>query len=446
MKTTLFVLKRALLVVLTGAALHACSSKKEPAGPPANPADPELLHQSVKRLTDVIVYDIFTPPVASRIYAYSTLAAYEAGRFDDKNAASITARLNGFAPMPQPAAGQAYSYPVAGLKAFLTVAQRLTFSKDTIKKFEEALVARLKPGLDEATLQRSLELGEKVALVVLERASKDLYKETRGMERYTVTEQAGYWQPTTPDYADAVEPHWGKMKALALDSAAQCTTEGPIAFSLDKGSPYWKEVREVYEIGKALTDEQKAIARFWDDNALVSHHTGHATFDTKKMTPGGHWIAIAAQVARAKNVGWVPAARAYALTATALYDGFIACWDEKYHVQTLRPITVINDKIDPRWESFLQTPPFPEYPSGHSVISAAAAEVLTHLYGDSLTFTDRSELEYGMGERSFSSFRKAATEAGLSRVYGGIHYRSSCDRAAAQGRRVGQVVLARVEK
>lgn len=436
-------MKKSIALLAVFGLVWACAPK-EPTGPPARPVDPELLHQSVKRLTDVIVYDIFTPPVASRIYAYSTLAAYEAGRFEDKNAASVTAKLNGFGPLPQPAAGQAYSYPVAGLKAFLTVAHRLTFSKDTVKKFEERLVARLKPSLDEATLQRSLEFGEKVALAVLERASRDRYKETRGMERYSVTEQAGHWQPTTPDYMDAVEPHWGKMKTLALDSAAQCTTEGPVAFSLEKSSPYWREVLEVYEIGRTLTEEQKAIARFWDDNALVSHHTGHATFDTKKMTPGGHWIAIAAQVARARNAAWVPAARAYALTATALYDGFISCWEEKYHTQTLRPITVINNKIDPRWESFLQTPPFPEYPSGHSVISAAAAEVLTSLYGDGVAFTDKSELEYGMGERSFPSFRKAAQEAGLSRVYGGIHYRSSCDRAAAQGRRVGAAVLAKV--
>ncbi len=422
----------------------ACESRKAPPIPPARPDDPELLHQTVKRLTDVIVYDIFTPPVASRIYAYASLAAYEAGRFDEKNATSIVAKLNGFAPMPQPVSGQTYAYPVAGLKAFLTVAHRLTFSKDTLKRFEARLIERLKGSLDEATLQRSLDFGEKTALAVLERASKDRYKETRGMERYSVTQQTGFWQPTSPDYMDAVEPHWGKMQPLALDSSAQCPAPAPIAFNTALTSPYWKEVREVYETGRTLTEEQKAIARFWDDNALVSHHTGHATFDTKKMTPGGHWIAIAAQASRQAEAGWVPSARAYALTATALFDGFIACWDEKYRRQTLRPVTVINEKLDPRWESFLQTPPFPEYPSGHSVISAAAAEVLSHQFGDARAFTDKSELEYGMGERRFASFRAAAEEACISRLYGGIHYRSSCFRAATQGKRVGERVLAKV--
>ncbi|MBC7892615.1 MAG: vanadium-dependent haloperoxidase [Sphingobacteriaceae bacterium] len=438
-------MKNWLLVLLLSLLLASCESRREPSAPPPRPDDPQLLHQTVKRLTDVIVYDIFTPPVASRIYAYASLAAYEAGRFDEKNAASIVKKLNGFGPMPQPVTGQTYAYPVAGLKAFLTVAHRLTFSKDTLKQFEGRLIERLKGGLDKATLQRSLDFGEKMALAILERASKDRYKETRGMERYNVSQQTGFWQPTSPDYMDAVEPHWGKMQPLALDSSAQCPAEAPIAFGTAPTSPYWKEVREVYEIGNALTDEQKAIARFWDDNALVSHHTGHATFDTKKMTPGGHWISIAAQASRQAKAGWVPSARAYALTATALFDGFIACWDEKYRRQTLRPVTLINEKLDPRWESFLQTPPFPEYPSGHSVISAAAAEVLTNLYGAAYAFTDKSELEYGMGERRFSSFRAAAEEACISRLYGGIHYRSSCFRAATQGKRVGERVLGKVE-
>ncbi len=439
-------MKRLLALALLALGVWGCNPKKEPTAPPANPTDPELLHQAVKRLTDVIVYDIFTPPVASRIYAYSSLAAYEAGRFSGKNAAPLTAKLNGFAPMPQPAPGQPYSYPVAGLKAFLTVAQRLTFSKDTLKNFEKTLIERLRPNVEEATLNRSLDFGEKVALVVLERASRDNYKETRGMERYSVTQQTGFWQPTTPDYTDAVEPHWGKMQPLALASANECQPERPVAFSLEKNSPYWKEVLDVYETGKALTDEQKAIARFWDDNALVSHHTGHATFDTKKMTPGGHWMAIATQAARRANADWVKTARTYALTAAALFDGFISCWDEKYRTQSIRPISIITDKLDPRWEPLLQTPPFPEYPSGHSVISAAAAEVLTHLYGDNVPVSDKSELEYGMGERDFKSFREAAREAGISRLYGGIHYRSSCVRAAAEGRRVGEKVLARVGK
>ncbi|MCY7349983.1 MAG: vanadium-dependent haloperoxidase [Cytophagaceae bacterium] len=437
-------MNKILLLTMFALSLWSCAPK-QPEVPPAQPSDPALLHQSVRRLTDVIVYDIFSPPVASRIYAYASLAAYEVGRFEQKNTTSLTANLRDFGPMPQPEPGQSYAFPVAGLKAFLTVAQRLTFSKDTLRAFEAHLIQRLSTTVDEPTLTRSLEYGEKVAMKILERASKDNYKETRGFERYNVQQNKGFWQPTTPDYADAIEPHWGKMKPLALDSAAACKPRPPIAFSTNPGSPYWKEVLEVYAVGKALTDEQKAIARFWDDNALVSHHTGHLSFDTKKMTPGGHWIAIARQAAQQTNADWEKSARTYALTAIALYDGFISCWDEKYRSQTSRPISVIHDLLDPRWESFLQTPPFPEYPSGHSVISAAAAEVLTNLYGNNYGFTDKSELEYGMGERSFKSFRDAAQEACVSRLYGGIHYRSSCFQAAEQGMQVGERVLKRME-
>lgn len=436
-------MNKVVFLTLFALSLGSCGPK-QPELLPVQPNDPALLHQSVRRLTDVIVYDIFTPPVASRIYAYCSLAAYEAGRFEKKNTTSLTDRLQDFSPMPRPQPGQSYAYPVAGLKAFLFVAQRLTFSKDSLKALEETLIQRLKATVDSPTLTRSLDFGEKVALKILERASKDNYKETRGFERYGVRQNTGFWQPTTPDYADAIEPHWGKMNPLALDSSAQCKPLPPVAFNADKQSPYWKEVVEVYETGKALTDGQKAIARFWDDNALVSHHTGHLTFDTKKMTPGGHWMAIARQAAQSTHADWEQSARTYALTAVALYDGFIACWDEKYRSQTARPISVIHELLDPRWESFLQTPPFPEYPSGHAVISAAAAEVLTKLYGDTFAFSDKSELEYGMGERRFNSFREAAREACVSRLYGGIHYRSSCFQAADQGKQVGMQVLNRV--
>ncbi|MBC7921138.1 MAG: vanadium-dependent haloperoxidase, partial [Ferruginibacter sp.] len=137
-------------------------------------------------------------------------------------------------------------------------------------------------------------------------------------------------------------------------------------------------------------------------------------------------------------------AQTYALTAAALFDGFISCWEEKYRSQTVRPITVINEHLDDRWESFLQTPPFPEYTSGHGVISASAATVLTHLYGSPFAFTDSSELEYGMGQRSFGSFEAAADEAAISRLYGGIHYHNTCLKGADQGRQVGRNVLRRV--
>ncbi|MBC7920129.1 MAG: phosphoesterase, partial [Ferruginibacter sp.] len=308
----------------------SCQSPKQVDTAGFQPNDPALLQRSVKKLTDVIVYDIFSPPVASRIYAYTSLAAYEAIRFDQpRQYASVTARLNGFDSVPQPQKGKPYSFPLAGLKAFMTVAQKITFSVDTLKTFEKGWLEKYAAVLDQDTYDRSVAFGEAVGKTVLARAARDNYKQTRGFARYSTVPEEGKWQPTQPDYADAIEPYWHAIQPLAMDSARQCEAPLPIAFSLKKSSPYYQELTRVYEIGKNMTDEQKEIARFWDDNAFVSHHTGHATFATKKMTPGGHWMAIATLAARQTKADLPKTAQTYALTAAALFDGFISCWEEK---------------------------------------------------------------------------------------------------------------------
>ncbi|QHT68360.1 vanadium-dependent haloperoxidase [Rhodocytophaga rosea] len=436
-----------LILSLLICSLWACQSQKEESRATAvlfKKNDPALLQNSVKKLTDVIVYDIFTPPVASRIYAYTSLAAYEAIRLNKpEQYPSLTANMNGFDPMPQPDKGKNYDFTLAGIKAFMTVGQKITFSVDTLKKFEAGLLEQYAAVLDADTYKRSLELGEAIGKAVLARGTKDNYKETRGFARYTVVKGEDKWQPTAPDYADAIEPYWHTILPLALDSARQCIPPPPTTYSIDKKSDFYKEFMEVYETGKNLTEEQIEIARFWDDNPFVSHHTGHATFATKKMTPGGHWMAIATLTSRQAKADVEKTAQTYALTATSLFDGFISCWEEKFRSQFVRPVTVINQQVDETWESFLQTPPFPEYTSGHSVISASAATVLTNLYGDNFAYHDTTELEYGMGQRSFNSFMEAAHEAALSRLYGGIHYRNTNRKGTEQGIKVGNIVLSK---
>jgi hypothetical protein len=203
-------------------------------------------------------------------------------------------------------------------------------------------------------------------------------------------------------------------------------------------------VREVYETGKHLTPEQKAIAAFWDCNPYVMHVQGHSMFATKKITPGGHWMGIAGIAAHKANADIVKSAETYARMSIALADGFISSWDEKYRTNVIRPETVINTYVDEAWLPLLQTPPFPEYTSGHSVISNAAAEVLTDQFGDGFSFKDTSEVDYGLPPRTFASFRKAAEEAAISRLYGGIHYRQAIEQGSIEGRKVGQLVVQRV--
>jgi len=422
--------------------LSGCSQKKA-----SMFVDTEILHQNEDQLTQVIIYDVFTPPVASRIYVYSSLASYEAIRFSKEGTASIAEKLKGFGTMPQPEKGKKYNYTLAATKAFFTVVRNVrVFSVDSLKRYEESVYNSFKDNLDDSTYERSVAFGDTVAKKILARAKTDGYAKSRGKPKYLGSNDPGKWRPTPPDYLDGVEWCWNTMKAMALDTCTQFMPPLPPKYSTDSNSTFMKLVNEVHVIGKNLTDEQKTIARYWDDNPFVIEHSGHMMFGTKKITPGGHWMGIAAIAAKQAKADPVKTAETYALTALALYDAFIVCWDEKYRSSVIRPVTVINDLVDKNWLPFLQTPPFPEYTSGHSTITASAATVLTALYGDKFSFQDTSDLRYIGMQRHFNSFLEAAAEASISRVYGGIHYRNSVDEGAAQGKKVGGLIIQKILK
>ena len=413
----------------------SCKEKKRKLSIDTN----NLQQQCVHRLTDVIVYDIFTPPVASRIYAYCNLAFYEALRFKNDSSISITTQLKGFDKIPIPEKNKQYNFTLAAVKSFFKTARALTFSKDTLAVTETKLLTEFEAATDEEVYKNSIALGDTIASIILKRAAADNYKKTRGMPRYSVFKEPGKWQQTPPDYVDAVEPNWQLITPLLPDSAAQFKPAPPPPYDLNKNSQYYKELMEVYSINKQLTLSQDTIAHYWDDNPFVTEHKGHLMFATKKTTPGGHWMGIIAILCTQTKADDITTAKVYALTAASIFDGFICCWDEKYRSRMVRPVTVIRENIEPVWSSFLQTPPFPEYTSGHSVITAAAASVLTHLLGENISFHDTTELEYLGLQRSFNSIQQAADEAGISRLYGGIHYRSAIEEGKKQGQQVGKL-------
>ncbi len=402
--------------------------------------DQKIIYKNVNQLTDVIIYDVFSPPVSSRIYSYTALAFYEAVRFNKPGYYSITQRLHGFPQMPLPEKGKNYNYLLAATKAFFTVAEKITFSKDTLINYETNVYNNFHAVLDTGTYNRSMAFGESVGNRILERTKVDKYKETRGMAKFLGSNEAGKWRPTPPDYRDAAEPNWSMVMPLAVDSASQISCPRPPEYDTTKNSTFFKNVTEVYTINKTLTDSQKTIATYWDDNPFVTEHSGHLMFGNKKVTPVGHWIGITTLACQMKNIDAVEAAKTYALTTVAMYDVIITCWKEKFRSQVIRPITVINENIDRYWQPFLQTPPFPEHSSGHSGISAAAATILTKRFGDNFAFLDTTEKPYIGMVRNFKSFYQASQEASISRVYGGIHYRSGINAGAIQGRDIGEYV------
>lgn len=434
---------RLVLALLGVPLLHGCGQHRAGANADASTAD--FLHRAVAQLTDVIVYDIFSPPQASRAYAYASIAAYEALRPAYPSYRTLAGQLNGLTSVPAARPDSQYDFPLASVHAFMTVGKALTFSQQRMDSLRSAINEQIRrTGVPASVYQRSVAYGDLVAKHILAWAGEDNYLQTRGMPKYTVLPDAGRWKPTPPAYMDAVEPNWAKLRPFVMDSAGQFAPAPPFPFDTAPASPFFREVREVYEVGKNLTQEQRAIAAFWDCNPYVMNVRGHAMFATKKITPGGHWMGIVGIAARKAGADIMHSAEAYARTAIALADGFLSVWDEKYRTNLVRPETVINSYLDEGWEPLLQTPPFPEYTSGHSGISTAAAVVLTDQFGDDFAFEDDTELEYGLPSRSFSSFEQAAAEAAVSRLYGGIHYRRAIEQGVIQGRRVGEHVVRRV--
>ena len=347
--------------------------------------------------------------------------------------------------MPEPDANKKYDFDLAASVAFFKVARNVkVFSVDSLTNYENSVHENFKQHLDEATYKASVAFGDTIASVVLKRAKTDGYAASRGKSKFLGSNEPGKWRPTPPDYLDGVEWCWNTMKTMVLDSASQFKPSLPPAYNATPGSTFHTMVKEVYDINKNLTDEQKLIAKYWDDNPFVIEHSGHMTFGNKKITPGGHWMGIAAQIIKQEKADHVKAAQTFALTSIALYDGFISCWDEKYRSNYVRPVTVIKDMIDKDWMPFLQTPPFPEYTSGHSTITASAATVLTKLYRDNLAFEDSSDYQYIGLKRKFTSLSAAAEECSMSRVYGGIHYVTSVNTGAAMGKQVGGLVVKKI--
>ena len=407
-------------------------------------AKSEYIHRSMKKLTDVIVHDIISPPVASRDYAYPSIAAYEALQNGYEDYQSLAGQLNGLPALPTPDAGKEYSFPLASIHAFLTTGKEFIFSAYEIEDFQQEFYAEIDSvvNMPKDVYDRSIAYGEAVAAQIIAWSKKDNYAEIRSSPQYDIPfDDPQKWQPTPPDFMNGIEPHWNQMRPMVIKSASMFTPPPPTKYSTNKSSQFYKETLEVYEAVAKGTEEQKEIAKFWDCNPFVSHHAGHAMYATKKISPGGHWIGITKIATEKTNSNMMQTVEAYTMVSISLYDAFISCWDEKYRSKLVRPETVINAHIDKNWQPLLQTPPFPEHTSGHSVISAASALTLTKLYGDNFAYTDDTEVEYGLKARSFTSFIQASEEAAVSRLYGGIHYRPAIDFGVEQGRKVGAYVL-----
>lgn len=396
-----------------------------------------------RKLTDIIIADVFSPPVCSRIYAYCNIAAYQALVPSNPEYNSFAERLNGLKNTPRPVDMIDSSYfSISSVIAFTTVAQKLVFNADGMKELENEYLEELNNlSLNESSKENAIRYGRDVGQHIISWAMKDGYVERNANPGYLVTVDPGNWQPTPPDYLDAVEPNWGTLRPFTMNSSSLFRPLLSFKFDTVTSADYYKEAMIVYNAVNKLTSKDTLIARYWDCNPNISFTSGHITYFQHQISPGGHWIFIAASVAEKEKLDMIKTAEVLSEVSIALADAFISCWEAKYVYKTVRPETYINRYIDKDWKPLIQTPPFPEYPSGHSTISASAAAVLTSLFGGNYAFTDSAEVAFGKPSRHFSSFAEAAREASISRLYGGIHFLKTLDESASTGKCIGEYVV-----
>ncbi|MBN1661353.1 MAG: vanadium-dependent haloperoxidase [Anaerolineae bacterium] len=429
-----------MVLFLVVGLLTAC----QPAAAPSRPASdyPAAVAISWFELQLELIQDTpgFTPPVASRALGYAGLTLYETVVEGMPGYKSQGQHLVGVTSLPRTETGRSYHWAAAANSALATIVRSLypTASPDNlaaIDALEHEFATQYKPEAGQAVFDRSSAHGRAVAEAIFEWSKTDGGHE--GYARNFPEDLApdsgpGLWVPTPPDFQAALQPYWGHNRPFVI-SGQECAPPPPPEYSKDPSSQFYADGMEVYTTVKNLTPEQTAIALFWADDP------------GKTFTPPGHALAIATQVLRAEQAALSLAAETYAKVGMAVADAFIGCWSAKYTYNLVRPITYIQSVIDPAWNlpdvtDPVVTPPFPEYPSGHSVQIGAAATVMTALFGDPYHFTDNSHAEHGLPARTFDSFFAAADQAALSRLYGGIHYRPAIELGLVQGRCIGEKI------
>jgi hypothetical protein len=407
----------------------------------------KIFSENLFHITEVMVTDVASPPAAARFYSYTTLAAHLAwdqafGKASDENLLTKTNIV------PFEFIGKAennISPEFVSVYAMLETGKKIMPSGKLLESKQIELVGKYTKSkwISKKDIEANISFAEKVAEQVLEIAKNDGYRQLSAMTRYSPKKNEGHWYPTPPAYMGAVEPEWRTIKTFFLRELKPYKPLPPAKFDLTEGSPFNKQMNEVFEVTSSLTEEQELIANFWDCNPFKVSFSGHMAIGLKKISPGGHWIGITGIAAEKAKLSWGETIYIHTLVALGLHDAFVSCWEEKYESDRIRPESAIQKYLNPAWRPLLQTPPFPEYTSGHSVISKTSAVILTNYFGENFDFIDTSEVYFGLPVRPFQSFYQAADEAAISRLYGGIHFRDAIEEGVKQGDKIGKYILER---
>ena len=399
----------------------------------------------ITQMTEIMVHDITNPPLASRFFSYACLSGYEIVSQNDSTSKSMYGIINDYPSIPKPDSIGVYSYQLASLLAILETAKKMQPSGKLLNDYQERFLDSCKrEGFDEAVIEGSQKYANIISKQVLAYAKTDGYNKISNLSRYTPIVSDGNWYPTPPGFMAAVEPYFHTIRSFTLDSSSRFKPDPPIAYSSDKNSEFYKLTEAVYRESSSLEPEHRVIAAFWDCNPFAMQEEGHLQYGFKKISPGAHWLGITGIACADGKKNFNKSMEIMTVVSMGLMDAFICCWDEKFRSDRVRPETAIRRLIDPSWQPLLQTPPFPEYLSGHSSVSSTTATLLTHYFGPNFSYTDSVEVSYGLPARKFSSFNQAASEAAVSRFYGGIHFMDAIDNGMIQGAKLGEWIIVKL--
>ncbi|ASU33534.1 vanadium-dependent haloperoxidase [Mucilaginibacter xinganensis] len=430
-----------IILLFAGTILHSSCSKKK---------QPELtsldITKVINKVTLGMVHDVTNPPLAARFFVYTCLAGYEVVSENDKSVKGMHGVLNEYPDIKKPAFANGYDYRLSALVAMMETAGKMQPTGSSMIKYEQELLDSCRRiGFSDEVIDSSKHYGQAISKQILAYAKKDKYNRISNYKRFSPAGADSTWDPTPPAYMAPVEPYFNTVRPLTIKSSTQFLPGPPIPFSTDKNSAFYKFLIMNYKAsGNALTMEQKTIANFWDCNPFALQDNGHMLIGLKKISPGAHWMGITGIACAQAKANFSKAMEVHTVVAAGLLDAFISCWEDKYRTNRIRPETAIRRYIDINWKPLLQTPPFPEYISGHSIVSATSAVILTHYFGDNFQYTDNVEVGYGVPARHFSSFMQAAKEAAISRFWGGIHFMDAIDNGVTQGVKIGNWVVDKV--
>lgn len=387
-----------------------------------------------------------SPTFASRCFGYIGLTMYESIVNGYPAYKSMNNQLNGLTDLPLPEKDKVYHLILSLNSAEAYILKKLYIqtsgvNKQKIDSLEQLIFELYSRNVDEQIVERSVAYGQSVAQVIFE------WSKTDGGHRGYLNNfdktlmfpyKPGGWEP--PLYGQTfshypLHPYWGKNRTF-VKTNSEIPLPGMIAYDSTKNSLYFEQFKLVYEKSKSLTEEEKEIALWWNDDP------------NETFTPPGHSYYLALQVIKKENPPLIKCAETYARVGMAVGDAFINCWKWKYHYVSERPSSFIPRNMDERWESFWPDPPFPAFPSGHATQSGAAVTVLADLYGENINITDDAHALRAPDElrhvqfkpRTFTSFWQIALETANSRFYGGIHSPQDNDVGLEQGKQIGQHV------